>query len=584
MNTIVNHLVGGQFILQPSDYNETFIPEEKSEEQNMIMQSTRDFVINEIHPIWKRIEAKEEGLSPELFLKMGELGLLGANIPESYGGMELDANTIALLLTAIGDMGSFNTPYAAHTGIGMLPILYFGTEEQKKTYLPPMVRGELIGSYCLTEPTSGSDALSAKTQAVFDKEKNQYILNGQKMWISNAGYAGIFIVFAQVDGDKFTGFLVPRNAPGLTLGAEEEKLGIHGSSTRQVYLENVAIPANNVLGEVGKGHLIAFNVLNMGRFKLGALCVAGAKRCMNISTTYANQRIQFKQPISSFGAIKEKLAWQCVLTAALESATLRISHLLSSKISQLKSEGMEPTMAKLQAAKEFAVECSIIKVAGSEIIDNIADETVQVYGGMGYSEEAEPARIYRDSRINRIYEGTNEINRLLIVDQLVKRGMKGELPLMQMFAGGQPEVQLEDYCKEAHEVRTLVIKLLGYLGRRQMEGKLDLDKEQEITMALSDLGIYTFLLESLWMRMKKRESLTSESHDEWKAMFQLYHYQVASQCDRFIFVILSRLFDGPTLHDKFIKCKEIVSFPAIDVVANQRLVAKWMIDNDGVVL
>jgi alkylation response protein AidB-like acyl-CoA dehydrogenase len=581
MSTVADQVKGGGFILKPANKSEIFMPESMTEEQAMVVKSTRDFVTNEMRPIRARIEAKEAGLAESVFLKMGELGLLGAHMPEQYGGSELDANTIALMLTVIGDMGSFNTPYAAHTGIGMLPILYFGTEAQKEKYLPPMITGELIGSYCLTEPTSGSDALSAKTQAVYDEADKTYVLNGQKMWISNAGYAGIFIVFAQVDGDKFTAFIVPREAEGLTLGAEEEKLGIHGSSTRQVYLEDVKVPEGAVLGEIGKGHLIAFNVLNMGRFKLGAMCACGSIYCLKISTEYAKQRVQFGTPIASFGAIQEKLAWMAVRTAALQSATFRISSQLTKMIESLKSDGVDPGMAKLSAAKEFAVECSIIKVAGSEAIDFIADETVQVFGGMGYSEEAEPAQIYRDARINRIYEGTNEINRLLIVDQLFKKGMKGELPLMQVLMSGLETPDLDHYSQEAHVIREVIVKLLGYVGRRQMSAGMDLEKEQEVTMALSDIGIALYMLESLWMRKERRKDLGLEDQEAWEAMYKLQALRSVQTTHTSAFKVLSRLFKGEELQSKSMKIMAMAGLPDVDVVELQRTVASTVIERDG---
>lgn len=581
MSTTTKLPKGGEFLIQPASFQDLFIPEAKTEEQDMIFEAARDFVTQEVHPIWQRIEKKEAGLCESLFLKMGEIGLLGAHMPIDFGGSELDSNTIALVLTALGDMGSFNTPFAAHTGIGMLPILYFGSKEQKEKYLPPMITGKLIGSYCLTEPTSGSDALSAKTRADWNEEEQVYVLNGQKMWISNAGYAGVFIVFAQVDGDKFTGFIVEKGAEGLTLGEEEEKLGIHGSSTRQVYLENVKVGKDAVLGEIGKGHLIAFNVLNMGRFKLGALCVAGSRHCIQISTEYATQRVQFKKPISSFGAIQAKLAQQAVLTAALQSATFRISSGLTSKVAQLKGEGMDGGQAKLAAAKEFAVECSILKIAGSEIIDFIADETVQIFGGMGYSEEAEPARIYRDARINRIYEGTNEINRMLIVDQLFKKGMKGELPLMDLLTQGLTDPEGE-YSLEAHNLRQVMVKLLGYIGRRQMAGELNLEKEQELTMALSDIGVQMYLLESLWMRIMKRKSI-GKDETVWSSLYSLYHFYAVEEAKKHIFIILSRIFKGEELQSKLVKLNELLGMAMCDVIEEQRKVAAWVIEKEGVV-
>lgn len=583
-------LKGGEFLIKDSSAEDIFIPEELTEEQRMIQETVRDFLHNEILPVVDRIEVQEEGLAPRLLEKMAELGLLGAHMPEIYGGMELDTNTNTLIGDAIGPAGAFTVSYAAHIGIGMLPILYFGTEDQKNKYLPRLINGELKAAYCLTEPGSGSDALAAKTRADLSADGKNYILNGQKMWISNAGFADIFIVFAKIDGDKFTGFIVERNTPGLTLGAEEKKLGIKGSSTRQVFFENAAVPAENVLGQIGKGHLIAFNALNIGRFKLCALSLGGAKYSVTSAIKYANERIQFGVPISSFGAIQHKLAEQAIRIFASESALFRTSNLLELKKQEFEAEGADFAQAKLKAAEEYAIECSILKVTGSEALNFVVDETVQIHGGMGFSEEGTAARAYRDARINRIYEGTNEINRLLSIDMLLKRAMKGALDIVGPAWDVQKELasmpafeKLEGTYAEEHKAvkdfKKAVLMVAGAAAKLQMEGKLDLKNEQEILMNVADMLADLFLAESLLLRVEKLSGMSGKVNQEvYDAILKVFLHDATLRMNKNATDALASFAEGDLLRTMLMGLKRFTKYPPQNVKALRRVIADVLVD------
>ncbi|HOJ91510.1 MAG TPA: acyl-CoA dehydrogenase family protein [Saprospiraceae bacterium] len=571
--------------MKETDIQTNFIPEDLNDDQNMIRASVREFVTNEV-----RVKGNELQNQEELLALAGQLGLLAAHIPEEYGGNPLDTHSNTLISEELGrGNGSFSTSLAAHTGIGMLPILYFGSEELKKKYLPGLSSGNLKASYCLTEPSSGSDALSAKSQAKLSDDGKNYILNGQKMWISNAGFADIFIVFAQVDGTKFTGFLVEKGTPGLTLGAEEHKLGIKGSSTRQVFLENVRIPADQVLGEVGKGHLIAFNVLNIGRYKLGTMAMGGCKICITEAVKYANERIQFDQPISSFGAIKYKLAEMAIRTFVAESTVYRVSDLMDDKKNEELNLGRNYAQAMLESAEEYAVECAIIKIYGSEVLDYVADELLQIHGGNGFSEEYVPARVYRDSRINRIYEGTNEINRMLIINMILKRTMKGALDLVgpawevQKELTGMPKMEIPEGTyglewRTVKDFKKLTLMVAGAAVKYQLDGKHDLKDQQELLLNVADMMIDLYNSESIILRVEKLTSnYSSENLDAQIAMMKVYLWDAQSRLVKNAQDALASFATGDELRIMMMGIKRFARYEAVNVKELRRTVANKII-------
>lgn len=579
-------LKGGEFLVKETNAQDVFTPEDMNEEQQMILEMCLEFVKNEAQTVAPKIENQVPLLN-----KAAELGLLSSHIPEAYGGMQMDNNTNTVILSGLGGAGgSFTTSFAAHTGIGMLPILYYGTEEQKLKYLPGLGNGELKASYCLTEPSAGSDALSGKTRADLSEDGTHYVITGQKMWISNAGFADVLIVFAQVDGDKFTGFVVDAKSEGITLGAEEDKMGIKGSSTRQVFFESVKVPATNVLGEVGKGHLIAFNVLNVGRFKLGALCVGGMKDSISGATQYANERIQFKQPISNFGAIQYKLAEQTIKTYTLESAVYRVSNLMQEMRETLKEQGKSYSDALLESAEEYAIECGLLKILGSEGLDYVVDESVQIHGGNGFSEEYKAARGYRDARINRIYEGTNEINRMLMVNMLLRRAMKGKINITDAAWAVQKELSSMpsfdtvdgDFALEQKAVKNfkkVALLVAGAAVKYQMDGKINLRDEQEIMMNVADIMTELYAAESVLLRVQKLAM--TKSHDEianqiniMKVVFNDANDKVA----KFAKDALASFAEGDELSIMLMGVKRFTKFMPINVKKARREIAKALIE------
>ena len=529
---------GGEYIVREQEANEIFIPEEFDEEQKMMADMARDFLNTEVLPILDRIDAQEPGLMEKLLEKAGELGLLATSIPEQYEGFGKDFNTSLLLTEIIGGGHSFAVALAAHTGIGTLPILYFGTEEQKKKYLPKLASGEWKASYCLTEPGSGSDALAAKTKAVLSADGKHYILNGQKMWITNAGFADTFVVFAQIDGDKFTGFIVEKGE-GVTLGNEEHKMGIKGSSTRQVFFNDCKVPVENVLGEIGKGHLIAFNILNIGRIKLAAAALGGSIRVSTLAIKYAKERIQFKQPIANFGAIQYKLAEQAIRIYTVQSAMFRAGQGIHEAEQELVAQGKTYEQALLAAAQEFAIECAMLKVAGSETLDYVSDEGVQILGGYGFSADYPMDRSYRDSRINRIFEGTNEINRMLTMDMFLKKAMKGELDLMGPAMAVQKELMaIPDFgseepslfSEEKKAIKNMKKALLMIAGAAAQKYMDKLANEQEILMNMADIAIDIYVAESALLRTEKLISIKGEA--SVAGQIDITKVYVFDTCDR----------------------------------------------------
>lgn len=596
-STDLRPLQGGEFLIKDAEAKDIFIPEDFNEEQLMIRDTCLDFLKSEIFPNSDALEQKNYDLAAELLRKMGGLGLLATHMPVEYGGMEMDTNTNTLICDTMGPSGSFNTTFAAHTGIGMLPILYFGNEEQKKKYLPGMGDGSIIGAYCLTEPSSGSDALSAKTKAELTEDGKHYIINGQKMWISNAGFANVFIVFAQIDGNKFTGFIVDEGTEGLILGAEEKKLGIHGSSTRQVFFENMKVPAENILGEIGKGHLIAFNSLNNGRFKLCALSLGGAKESMSIGIRYANDRVQFKVPISTFGAIQYKIAEQAIRVFAAESALYRVSDLMQDKKIELMEAGKNFATAKLEAAEEYAIECAILKVAGSEALDYVVDETLQIHGGMGFSEEGYVARNYRDSRIARIYEGTNEINRLLSVDMLLKRAMKGKLDIVgpawsvqkelaSMPSMTRPEGRYGEEKKAVKDFKKVILMVAGAAAKMQMDGKINLKEEQEILMNVADMMVDLYQAESTLLRVEKLSEKLETKHpmEVYEAILKVFMTDATARFHKNATDALTSFAEGDLLKTMLLGLKRFTKYPPLNVKKARRTVAKVLIDANEYVL
>ncbi|MFN4071304.1 MAG: acyl-CoA dehydrogenase family protein [Thermus caldifontis] len=562
---------GGGWLLETPE--RIYTPEDFDESVKEIARTTRTFVEREVLPLLERMEHGELSLNVPLMRKAGELGLLGIEVPEEYGGLDLPKVISTVVAEELSGSGGFSVTYGAHTSIGTLPLVYFGTEEQKRKYLPKLASGEWIAAYCLTEPGSGSDALSAKTRATLSEDGKYYILNGVKQWISNAGFANLFTVFAKVDGEHFTAFLVERDTPGLSFGPEEKKMGIKASSTRQVILEDAKVPVENVLGEIGKGHKIAFNVLNVGRYKLGAGAVGGAKRALELSAKYAKERHQFGRPIGSFGLIQAKLGEMASRIYAAESAVYRTVGLIDEAL--LGKKGAEAVMAGIE---EYAVEASIIKVLGSEVLDYVVDEGVQIHGGYGYSQEYPIERAYRDARINRIFEGTNEINRLLIPGMLLRRALKGQLPLFQAAMRLQKELLEPSFEEpedlELHQVAGLKKLALMVAGLAAQKYGDQLEEEQEVLGVVADILIDAYAAESALLRARRLGGIAL-------TMAQLYLLQALDRAQAGALSVLPRLVGGDEARVVYSAARRLTKHEPGDLVALRREVAGRVLEAEG---
>lgn len=584
---------GGSFLIEDVSPEQIFTPEEYTDEQKMIAKTTEDFVVNEVIPQVEHLENHEFDRSVKLLKQAGELGLLGAEVPEEYGGLGLDKVSSALIAEKMARAGGFSISHGAHVGIGSLPIVLFGNEEQKQKYLPSLAMGELIAAYALTEPGSGSDALGAKATAKLNAEGTHYILNGEKQWITNAGFADVFIVYAKIDGEHFSAFIVERDFPGVSTGAEEKKMGIKSSSTRTLILEDAQVPKENLLGEVGRGHIIAFNILNIGRYKLGVGAVGGAKRAYEITVQYANQRQQFKTPISQFNLTKEKLATMASKIYAAESAAYRTVGLFEERMSRLSEEEINNGKAVAQSIAEYAIECSLNKVFSSETLDYVVDEGVQIHGGYGFMAEYEIERAYRDSRINRIFEGTNEINRLLIPGTYLRKAMKGELPLLQKAQQLQEELMMlmpEEPGDEPLAQEKLLVKNAKKIGlmaagmAAQKFGKA-LEKEQEILVNIADIISNAYAMESALLRTEKALEKDGLEKSMQKLLYtQIFCQEAFNEIEQHAKETLVATEQGDTLRVLMSALRKFTRHTPINVIAKKREASEKLIASERFVV
>ncbi|ANT57921.1 acyl-CoA dehydrogenase family protein [Bacillus altitudinis] len=574
---------GGSFLIDETNYEHIFTPEDFSDEHQMIGKTTEDYILQDVVPHIDQIENHEFEHSVRLLKKAGELGLLGADVPEEFGGLGLDKISSAIITEKFARAGSFSLSYGAHVGIGSLPIVLFGNQSQKEKYLPGLASGETIAAYALTEPGSGSDALGAKTTAVLNEAGTHYVLNGEKQWITNSAFADVFVVYAKIDGEHFSAFIVEKDFPGVKTGPEEKKMGIKGSSTRTLILEDAEVPKENLLGEAGRGHVIAFNILNIGRYKLAVGTIGASKRVIQLSAEYANQRKQFKTPISQFSLIGEKAANMSAKLYAMESAVYRTVGLFEQRMGLLSDEEQKDGKQIAQSIAEYAIECSLCKVLGSETLDYIVDEGVQIHGGYGFMQEYEVERAYRDSRINRIFEGTNEINRLLVPGTFLKKAMKGELPLLQKAQtlqeelmmmmpeepGDQPLDQEKYLLSHAKKIALMVS------GMAAMKYGKALDKEQEILVNIADIVNELFAAESAVLRTEKAIAASgAEKNAQKLAYTQIFTQEAFLKIEAHAKESLIAMEEGDALRMSLSALRKLTRFTPMNVIAKKREVAK----------
>ena len=579
---------GGGFLLEERETDQVFTPEDFTEQHMLIGQTAEEFAVNEIVPNIEKMEHKDFSITRDLLKKAGELGLSSAEIPEAYGGLEMDKVTAAVIADHIAKYAGFATTWGGHTGIGTLPIVYFGTEEQKKKYLPRLAAGEIIGAYALSEASSGSDALNCRARAELSKDGRHYILNGEKMWITNAGFADLFTVFAKVDGEKFTAFLVEKSFPGFSIGAEEHKMGIRGSSTCPIILNDCKVPAENMLGEIGKGHVIAFNILNVGRFKLGAMCVGGARLSLENAIGYAKQRKAFGKVIADFGLVREKIANMAVGVYTGESLVYRTVGMMDVALSEVDKSSPDAAKETRKAIEEYAVECSIIKVWGSEMVDFVVDETVQIYGGYGFVEEYPAERAYRDARINRIFEGTNEINRLIITGFLLKRAMSGQLPLMpaikklmdEVLSGPSVGEDLEGPLAEERKLVTAAKKLgLFVAGAATQKYMQAIQDQQEVMGAIADMVIETYAMESAVLRAQKIAERNGEAAASLPvAMTRVYLSQAMDKIEAAAKKVIAAVADGDMLRTQLAILRRLAKHEPFNTIELRQQIAQKVIE------